>query len=457
MFKSIIFTDMAGYYGFGRAAGAYRIASEFRRHGEAVKVIDCFCSLTLDQIKTIILNHKSNNTEWIGFSTTFMVNLESNSMLDDAKTKGKNFAVEKNADSYTGLHFDDERNLFSWIKSQGLKVVLGGWRSRTNPYATDNDIELITGPCEDKYFSDFDFTKSKILYDSTDYIQEGEDLPIEIARGCIFKCKFCFFPLLGKKLWEFVKSPDVIRDEMIQNYNKFGTTGYMISDDTYNDSVEKVETLHKMYKSLPFDLTFSTYARLDLMIAHPHTMDILYDSGMRSVFFGIESFNQEAGKFVGKGMDPDKVKKGLLEFRRKYPDVLVYASMIAGLPNETIDELNESHRFLTQDAKVSNVMFHKLAITPGTDLHTNAEKYGYTLNNNDWIRSDGLTGNEVRGWCVKKRTEYENHPGGYVFYNRMRNLGYTNDELLKLKFSTHKDEILVKTDQKRNEYLKNII
>lgn len=457
MAKAIIFTDMAGYYGFGRAAGAYRIASEFRKHGQSIKVVDCFCSFSLEQIKTIILNYKTSDTEWIGFSTTFMVNLESNSMLDDAKTKNKNFAVEKNADSYTGLYFEEEQELFSWVKSLGLRVVLGGYRTRTAGYQIDPDVEILTGPAEDRFFKDFNFTDSQIYYEEDDFIQEEEDLPIEVARGCIFKCKFCFFPLLGKKLWEFVKPPEVLREEMMRNYINFGTTGYMISDDTYNDSVEKIETLHKMYKTLPFDLTFSTYARLDLMIAHPHTMDILYDSGMRSVFFGIETFNHEAGKFVGKGMDPDKVKRGLLDFREKYPDVLIYASMIAGLPGESIEELNESHRFLTQEAKVSNVLFHNLSITPGTDLELNAGRYGYKLRPPQWTREDGLTSEETRDWCVQKRTEYENHPGGYVFYNRVRNLGYTDDELLKLKFSTHKQEILDKTNEKRKLYINNLL
>ena len=455
MTKAIIFTDMAGYYGFGRAGGAYRIASEFRSRGYDVKVIDCFCSYTIDQIKQIILDRKTKTTEWIGFSTTFMKSSATTQTLDQKNTKSLYFVNPKDTDTPTGLSQEEEWYLFEWIKSQGLRVVLGGWRNNAdnvNPCA-----EITTGPIEDKYFNDFNFTTSKINYTKDDYIQPGEDLPIEVARGCIFKCKFCFFPLLGKKLWEFVKSPQVLREEMIYNYENYGTTGYMISDDTYNDSPEKISELYKMYKTLPFELRFSSYARLDLMIAHPHTMDILYESGMRSVWFGIETFNKTAGKFIGKGMDPDKVKKGLIDFRKKYPDVLIYASMIAGLPTETMEELEESFRFLKEEAKVSNISFHKLSFIPGTDLTTNAVEYGYQLNDKEWIRNDGLTSTDVVNWCVQKRQSYENHPGGYVFYNRVRNLGYTDQQLLKLNFSEHNQELLTKTEQKRNEYIKNII
>ena len=36
-----------------------------------------------------------------------------------------------------------------------------------------------------------DFTTSTIRYEDNDLIFPKEQLPIEIARGCIFKCSFC--------------------------------------------------------------------------------------------------------------------------------------------------------------------------------------------------------------------------------------------------------------------------
>jgi hypothetical protein len=461
MTKAIIFTDMAGYYGFGRAAGAYRIASEFRTRGDDIKVVDCFCSLTLAQIKSIIKDRITSKTEWIGFSTTFMINQETSSILDTKRNQAKNrvTAIEKKQfDTPTGLSKTEEWDLVEWIKSLNLQVIFGGWNATytaIHPY-----VKIISGPCEDKFFKDFSFTTSQITYTQDDYIQPGEDLPIEVARGCIFKCKFCHYPLNGKRLWEFVKSPEVLRDEMMRNYEQYGTTGYMISDDTYNDSPEKVKSLLEMYRTLPFDLRFSTYARLDLLISHPETQDMLYESGMRSVFFGIESLNHEAGKFVGKGMHPDKVKRGLLDFKEKYPDMLIYASMIGGLPTETIDELEQSFQFLTQEANISNVAFVPLSLTSGSDMSLNAERYGYTRSSNDprgWTRTDGLTSQEVREWCIEKTRQRQNHPGGYVFYNRVRNIGYTDDELAQLTFANDTQELIKRTDVKRTEYLKNIL
>ena len=453
MTKAIIFTDMAGYSGFGRAAGAYRIASEFRSRGEDIKVIDCFCSLSIEQIKNIILERLTPETEWIGFSTTFMTNPETDLSTRISSIEGKFLQAP------TGLSQEQEWELVDWCKSLRLQVLFGGWNSTSTKIHPD--VKVIDGPCEDKFFNDFNFTNSKIIYTKDDYIQPGEDLPIEVARGCIFKCKFCHFPLNGKRLWEFVKSPQTLREEMIRNYDNFGTTGYMISDDTYNDSPEKVKKLLEMYRTLPFDLRFSTYARLDLLIRFPETQDMLYESGMRSVFFGIESFNQEAAKFIGKGMDVEKVKRGLLDFREKYPDMFVYTSMIGGLPTETMEELEQSYRFLADEAEVSNIAFTPLSLTSGSDMSLNAERYGYIKsvdpsNPKGWIRSDGLSSKEVREWCLEKSKKL-GHPAGYVSYNRLRNLGYTDEQLAQLSWAKDKDEIFKRSAIKRNEYLKNIL
>ena len=87
--KAIIFTDMAGYHGFGRAAGAYRMASEWRQRGVELKVIDCFNSYTLEELKRIVLKYKTTDTEFVGFSTTFLNDIEGNSIWDKEKSKVK--------------------------------------------------------------------------------------------------------------------------------------------------------------------------------------------------------------------------------------------------------------------------------------------------------------------------------------------------------------------------------
>jgi len=66
---------------------------------------------------------------------------------------------------------------------------------------------------------------------------------------------------------------------------------------------------------------------------------------------GIETFNREAGKLVRKGMDPDQLKEGLLDFQ-SYTDThaprryRANIQMICGIPGETVESWYDSMEWL---------------------------------------------------------------------------------------------------------------
>ena len=63
----------------------------------------------------------------------------------------------------------------------------------------------------------------------------GEVLPLEVGRGCIFSCAFCSFDLIGKRVGDWTKSPKVLRNELLENYEKFGVTTYNFTDELINE------------------------------------------------------------------------------------------------------------------------------------------------------------------------------------------------------------------------------
>ena len=81
------------------------------------------------------------------------------------------------------------------------------------------------------------FSKSKTSYVEHDYILKNEVPILEIGRGCIFNCKFCSFALKGKKKLDYIKDQSLLRDELIEHYEKYGMDKYIFVDDTFNDSL----------------------------------------------------------------------------------------------------------------------------------------------------------------------------------------------------------------------------
>ena len=151
---------------------------------------------------------------------------------------------------------------------------------------------------------------------------------MHLARLLFQKCEFgeCLF-LVKRGLvifqepefYEILGDLEMLKGNflgLLENYNKWGTTTYWIGDDTFNDSIEKLEMFLKVTKRLPFKLNFRAYIRLDIIAMQPDQIQMLYDMGLKSCWIGIETFHPEASKTIGKGMSAEKRKKALYDIQK---------------------------------------------------------------------------------------------------------------------------------------------
>ena len=414
--NALIFTELQHpVVNFSRTSGAYRIATEIRKAGYTCQVVDFFSKFSDDEMKRITDEMIGDDTLIIGVSTTF---LEPNNpeRLNASGEPGypTNMFTELNLRN-KAFHIWLDRLQTEWPK---LKVVIGGAFSHrykelgdalvygsgdsvivsymrfmqgTNPFLQFEKLDDTTIVL-DGTTHPFNFSESTIEWHPSDHLQHAEVLPIELSRGCIFKCSFCAFPLNGKKKLDYLKSDSVLRDEFIRNYYEYGVTRYMYNDDTHNESIEKIERIHRVVTSLPFEIEYASYIRLDLLHAHKETASLLRESGLRAALFGIESLNYESAKAIGKGMHPEKVKEMLYWLREDVwkDEVSTTGAFIVGLPHDSEDTINSWIEWVLDPA----CPLHVVVISPLTlerdnvyqsDFITNAEKHGYVLHgNNNW-------------------------------------------------------------------------
>jgi hypothetical protein len=238
----------------------------------------------------------------------------------------------------------------------------------------------------------FEFETSFTKFEKEDNIIHGEVLSIEVSRGCIFKCKFCNSRMTGKKKNDYIKKHYTIKDEFIRNYEEYGITKYVYVDDTHNDNVEKLTRLADVVQSLPFQLEYSAFLRIDLIRAFPEQYQLLKDGGLRGAYFGIESLNYESAKAIGKGLHPDKVVEELHRFKDKMPQVGTFGNFICGLPYETKETVAEwCNRIYSNDFPLDSVRVVPLFLTKSrmgndnilykSEFELNHEKY-YTFDDN---------------------------------------------------------------------------
>lgn len=412
----ILLADNTDTLAMTKILGPHRVAYSLRQAGYEVTVIQHLSIFSISEIKRILDTAINDKTLFVGFSSFFYRDLSSMTISDVSGVRLPQCLPGRLLPH--GAKFNEEIKNFIKNKNPKCKLVIGGPNAMYLDYNKIFDY-IVLGYAEisavnlanhlmdpsiplnksyrsiygsivvdDSRAEGFDIENSEMRYTDRDFILEGESLLIEISRGCIFKCDFCSFPLNGKKKMDYIRNKNIIRDELIDNYNRFGITKYRFSDDTFNDSVEKCRMFWELSQELPFKIEWWGYIRLDLLAAHPETIKYIFDSGCRSAYFGIETFNHNAAKLIGKGGRMDRMVATLNEIKRIYGDkVCLQGSFIFGLPHEDLPSMVKTRDFLLSDENPLDVFSCKpLRIRPSTMIYGNEflskidreyTKYGY--------------------------------------------------------------------------------
>lgn len=404
-----------------RTAGPYRIATELRDAGYTCQVIDNIQHFSVDELGAIITYVVGPNTKVVGFSSTFIdYNLFENRTITDKAPDVHDWYNNSTEVKYV---IDAIKRIAPTVKvliggaySHGMRLpladvfVLGlgdraiieylNYLQNKNPFfqfTTNNAGKMVID--SETFSNKFDFTSSQIKYHPSDYVRYNEVLPLEVSRGCIFKCSFCAYPLLGKDKNDYIKSTATLKDEILRNYYEYGITRYTLTDNTFNDNIIKLEELADIVQSLPFSFSWIAYLRIDLMRAHPEQYQLLRDSGLTACNFGIETLNFESAKSIGKGLHPEKTIEELFVVAEKLPAVAVHCGFICGLPYETKESISQWAEIISADEfPIDFITINPLSLNRAvnkskrvfkSEFELNADKYYTWVNNSDGIWDNG--------------------------------------------------------------------
>ena len=363
-----------------RVLGPYQLASWLRQQGYVVKVIDFCNSMTLQQLVDITARHIEPQTLTIGASSTFWSN--SNSYARTLNGNGSQLptwvtlAKQVLSESHAHLHWS-LGGTRSWMyDAKGWTVFHG--------HAEDEFVKWLDHLSGITHIArqTFDIKHSCKTFDHSDHIDSHEVLPVELGRGCMFRCKFCAYDLIGKTPGTYLRGYDHVKQEILDHHDRWGTTRFYYVDDTVNESVEKVQALAKIAQSMPFDLEWIGYVRADLISSHPETEQLLLESGMKSPFIGIESFEERSSSLVGKGWSGKHGKDWLLRMRQQWGTAVTWQlGLIIGLPGQTTGQLQQDHQWL-MDNDMHSWRWAPLWLAPGkyqSEFSLNSNKHGFAF------------------------------------------------------------------------------
>lgn len=344
-----------------RTLGPSKIANRVREAGYSCQVIDFYEYFERDELLLAI--HKFIGPKTIlGISTTFFpmsIWLKPN---EDARGLDLQFIIDycKNKFKTKVVIGGPSAQKFAKV-FKADKVIIG--------YAENEIVSLIdkwnNHGLSKKRIPMWDIKTCEHRWHESNHIFEGEALPLEIGRGCIFHCKFCRFEMLGKKKGTYVRTFDRIYDEILYNYKHFKTQRYLIVEDTFNDDQTKMKAWFDLVKSLPFKIEYTAYLRADLLYRYQDTAYELYETGLLSASIGIETLHPEAAKAIGKYWSakhgPSFLPKLINEIWQK--KVIARMNWIVGLPGEDEKSWENTKQWLI-DHDLKCPLFAPLSIVP---------------------------------------------------------------------------------------------
>jgi len=479
-------------FNVARGIGGYKIASALRNEGYSVFVLNNFTHFiqkgNINQILDALIGE---NTLWVGFSSSLFMRKQK-----DVYTKRHTRdSARQNILWRWPAADEDMQKMTDYIRDKGVKTVYGGsmthWRAKDvkdqidyyvvgmgehpalhlsdhlrNGTRLNYNIAHGTTPYildYDQKGEMFDFRNARINYIPEDFWGRNEGMGIEFGRGCIFKCKFCAYPLIGKKKGDesFLRDKECIKHELQQNYDLYGTTKYVIIDDTFNEQTIKLQSIADAIDelALPVRLQFSAFIRIDLVAKFPEQLELLKKINVCSWFLGIESLNYESAKAIGKGCPKETIFKTIRKSREAFNGSLsVYGSFIAGLPHDN----RETMDIWTKEVFTNRDLFDAYSFSPlelgtASELSKRSDYFGYTIDTskdkqNSWYNQHWTSDEVVEYVKELQKNLLDDIKVSTFFLMFYQCLGFTFEELRQITFTELFENSKVR--RKARQYLK---
>ena len=195
----------------------------------------------------------------------------------------------------------------------------------------------------------------------------------ELARGCPFRCSYCYESKGQKKVRYFPM--ERIKAEL-DLFAAKKVPQVFVLDPTYNvDKKRAVELLRLISKKTP-DTFYYFEARaefIDRELAHEFTRIPC------ALQIGLQSANEQTLKLVNRPFDKKKFLKGISILNEE--GVTFGLDLIFGLPGETFGSFRDGIDFAIS-VYPNNLEIFCLSVLPGTDLFDRADSLGLTYEKN---------------------------------------------------------------------------
>ncbi len=204
------------------------------------------------------------------------------------------------------------------------------------------------------------------------------------SRGCPYHCSFCYWPHLMYKPSSYrLRDPEDVLHEIAHCLEKYSIRSVYFDDDTFNINREHVFAIANGFIDRKWDIPWGIMARADHM--DQEMLEILAQSGLWGVKYGIETGSQEIVNRCGKKLDLQKVAH--ICRLTKQLGIKMHLTFAFGLPGETRDTARQTIDFALA-MNPDSVQFSIATPFPGSPFFEEMHKKGQIISE-EWEQYDG--------------------------------------------------------------------
>lgn len=215
-------------------------------------------------------------------------------------------------------------------------------------------------------------------------------IPIVSSRSCPNRCTFCsMYQAMGPR-WRARSARNVV-DEIEHVVRTYGQTHFSFMDD--NLTFNKARTLEICREILRrrLDIQFETPNGLSMNTLDAEVLDALVRAGLVRVSLAIESGSDFIrNQVMKKHLSSEKILD-IIRLTRCYPHLYVKAFFIIGMPEETLQTLDETYRMIER-IDVDRVYIQNIVPFSGTAVFEQAVRDGLLVDVDvrDLYKTDAL-------------------------------------------------------------------
>jgi hypothetical protein len=305
--------DFAAYDFGTKPVGLLRIAELLRRHGHKVHLLDC-------------LDGCSRSRNEYGFSKIRKEKIEKPSILENINRPYFRYGIPV-SDFISRLR--EIRRVDQILVTSGMTYWYPGVRSAIKLLKECfEDTPILLGGiyatlCHSHACAHSganivwrgDYVKKscfleKGFYPAYDLLKNKDILPIQLTRGCPFRCSYCASRILSPGF--IMKDPVNLFEEIMHYERVFGTKGFVFYDDalTYR-SMEGIKKFLRMVIASGKNFTFHTPNGLHAKYIDEELAELLKRSNFVDLRLSLETSDEDLQGFTGGKVTNNDIKIAL--------------------------------------------------------------------------------------------------------------------------------------------------